>query len=82
MIAIDDFQALKRRVDGLRQRAAQAAGAAQAATARLAEEFGAATLDAAKAKLAKLERRERAMSEEYAEAKAAFEAQYRDLLGG
>lgn len=82
MIALDDFQALQRRVEAARQNRDRAAGAIASLRERLRREYGVETDDDADAKLAKLERREADAADEYLDAKRAFEAKYAAQLGG
>lgn len=79
---IDDFEALKRRVDDATRRRDMAAGELAAAEARLLAEFGCKDIAAAKRLLAKLETEERGLAVEYADARAAFDVKFGAALNG
>lgn len=82
ILTLDDFQQLQRRVAAARTARDQAAGARDALRERLAAEYGVSDRDAATAKLAKLQRREDALRDEYTAAYDAFQAKYANQLGG
>lgn len=82
MIALDNFQEVQRRVAAIRTARDRADGAIAAIRERLGREYGVADRDAATAKLAKLERREQTLGDEYAALKKAFEEKFANQLEG
>lgn len=79
-VDINEVKRIKERADTLRAEAERAAGAADAALAKLKEEFGVATLAEAEAKLVAMDTEVEAAEAAYNEALAAFKAEWGDLL--
>jgi len=80
MISADDFQALQRRAEAARAARDKAEGAAAALLERMKTEFGVNTPAEAERELARLEREQDELAEEYLAAKRDFEERYRDEL--
>lgn len=77
---LDNFEELKRRVDGLRERKARAEGAYQEHLKRLRKDYGVKTLKDAEKLLEKKKDEEQAAAAAYLKAKKAFELEYQDVL--
>lgn len=73
MIQIDDFEALKRKVERLKREDAEAAGAEKQLAARAREEFGCESLEEIERLLASLQDEEPAAAEEVTAKREAFE---------
>ena len=73
---MDDYPALVRKVEALRQRKAKADGALEQLLKRLKEEFGCKHLAAAKKRLEELEQEERDLFTAYKEAREEFDRKW------
>lgn len=82
MLAIDDFEALKRKVAAAARARDEAAGRLAALADRLQSEFGAASPKHARAMLAELVDREHALFAEYAAARQEFLDTWSHVLDG
>lgn len=80
MIALDDYQALQRKVQKLQQERDKAAGALEQLLRQLQKEFGHRDLKAAKKALEQMKDKEQQAYQKYVKAKAAFEKQWKDVL--
>lgn len=77
---LDDYQALKRKVENLRREAHQAEGALKEIATRLKKEFGCDSIEEAKALLDKLLKKEIALARRVTKAKRAFEKKWKHVL--
>ena len=80
MIVLDDYPAVKRKVEKLQREADEAAGELKALRARMRKEFGVDTLKAAKELLRKLTAEEARLGADWNKALADFKSQYKGLL--
>lgn len=80
MISLDDYQALKRKVEKLRQDKDKAQGALDQVMSEIKEEFGVLSIKEAKALLAKLEQERLAASDKYLAKKRKFETKWKAVL--
>lgn len=80
MIAMDDFEQLKRQVADITQKRDKAAGALQQVMRQIKKEFGCETLEDAESKLIDLQRKERAAAETYTKKKTKFEKRWKKSL--
>jgi len=81
MMNVEEFLALKSRVEEAQQEADKATGALEETMRRLKSSFGYTTLVEAKKGLAKLERVLAAKEKEYRKQEQAFEEQWNEMLG-
>ena len=81
MIALDNFQRMKRRVEEIDSLIAEEKGAIKLMEKQVADRFGCKDHEARINKLAKLERRRERLFDEYNEAKKVFEKKWGDRLG-
>lgn len=80
MIALDDYEELKRKVERLERRGAEAEGALKQILSRLKTEFGCASVEEAHALLDRLKKKEVAAHAAYIKAKKRFERKFRKEL--
>lgn len=80
MIMLDDYPALKRKVDRLKDQSQQAKGAIAQALARLKQEYGVESVEEAKELIAKLRRKELLLAKKYTKAKTRFEKKWAKQL--
>lgn len=78
--ALDNFHALKKKVETAQKEAERAKGAVAQLLSDLKKEFGVKSLSEAKALLEKLEQQEARQAQEYTELKEQFDQTYRHLL--
>lgn len=79
---LDDFEALKRRVDELKERKARAEGAYHEHLKRLKKDYGAKTLAEAEKLLKEFKAKEQAAAGAYLKARKEFDRKWKDVLEG
>lgn len=80
MIALDDFETVKRKVDALRRKRDESIGALKQLKLRLKKEFDCDTIAEAKELLAKLTQEEIELASQWAKQLAAFKKKWKHML--
>lgn len=80
MISLDDFQQLTRRIEEIRRTRDRTAGAVEERKRKLLDEFNCKTTEEGRKILAKKQKKENELGEEYATEKAKFEKRWKDVL--
>lgn len=80
MISLDDYQALKRKVETIRRDKDKARGALDQVMSDIKEEFGVKTIKEAKLLLTKLELDRQMAADKYLAKKKKFEEKWKDVL--
>lgn len=81
-MTLDDYQALKRKVDKLTAAASRAEGELAGVMRRIEEAHGVTTVEGAESVLAALKAKERKADKKYQTARAEFEAEHKEALDG
>jgi intergrase/recombinase len=80
MIALDDYAALKRKIESLKRDKDKAEGALEQILEQMKTEFEVNSIEEAKEMLASLQAKELSVMNKYVKAKKEFEKKWKDVL--